>query len=1118
MMEPMLADFRKAVASVSLSEPTKPYLSNVSGSWITAAQATDPEYWVRHIRQAVRFSDNMSALLGDSPKVLLEVGPGRTLGSLASQHPARTQDHAILASLPNPNSEESDLQWIMTSVARLWLEGQGVRPDAFYANETRRRVSLPPYPFDRENYSVQHEARVTADTHVSHRKISDIGKWFHYPTWKRVAPLPPIDLPETGCALLFMDQAGLGEQMSTRLEDAGWDVIRVRPGNSYRSDGPISFTIRPAEKEDYEALLQQLSRFGLSPTLAVHLWSLTSPEEVFPPELECYQHFLDLGFMSMMHLAPNLSASFSGGDMRLLVAGNGLYDVTGGEVAIPTKATILGPCRATLAECSNLNLHVVDIELPRSPLQLAKIVDLLLRESFAERSDEVIAYRGLNRWLQSFDSLKLDLPSDEKFGLRDGGVYLITGGLGGIGLVIAEVIASKVKAKLALFSRTALPPRDQWLDLSKGDDLTAEKLRRLLRIEQYGAQVMTFSADVTHLEQMRAAVQRVESELGPLNGVFHSAGVAGGGVMLLKTREQMDQVIRPKVIGALILEELVKNKPLDFFHLCSSLNSFLGEGGISDYIGANAFVDAFAFSRQDAKTPPVSLQWDSWEDVGMVAEGWFNGVKIDWDKHKVEILDHPLFESRITYDRSLIYTVHLDPARHWFIGEHVLMGTPTLVGTTNLQWARSAFVHSRGTECEVELRDVLFLAPLILQPGTTCDVEVALEPQGEAFGFAVRSRKPTGGAWVVHALGKVMEAPAHPPVTHDLKAILARCAPILEQVDARFEPNPERAPFLQFGDRWLNLRSTAYGNNEAFGEFRLKEEFHGDFEVFGMHPAMLDRATGFAVFKAGAEGAHYLPFAYNRVRISSPLKGLTYSHVRYEPGDEFVGTNVSLFDEDGRELMMIEGYEVKRVPQHLLDSNDAEFIASGGTSASANASEPQKPRIAARILSSDGAEVFGRLLNLRSMPQVAIACRDLRAVQAEIRGILGARTGKEGASESSKQNLYPRPALATSYVEPRNELEQAVAEIWGSMLGIEQVGVFDDFIELGGNSLLGIQIASRIRADFEIELSVATFYKSPTIATLAESILETLQGGLSAEELKDALDQIEEQDSPALTS
>ena len=1117
MMDPILDDFRKVVGRVTLSPPVLPYLSNLTGEWITDALATDPDYWVKHLRQPVRFSDNVAALLEGKGAVLLEVGPGRTLGSLVTQHPARRSDHAVLASLPHPKNDPlTDLPFLLTTAGRLWLEGKPVVWSSFYGAERRRRISLPTYPFDHEQYVVDLAPKGQDPAQISHRKISDISKWFHYPSWKRAAPLAQPEVASGGCALIFADACGLGARIAERLRAAAWDVITVKEGERFDAEGPLSFTIRPGQQDDYGHLLQTIADMGMSPTSVVHLWSVTADAAAPESELACYQEVLDRGFMSLFYLAPALNAQFSSGTIRLCVVSSDMHDVTGNGVPLPSKAAVTGPCRAILAECPNIEIRMVDVSLPPDERQTSCLVEHLLAEAFAGRTDDLIAYRGGHRWLQGFDPMRVETPpAESNVGLRENGVYLVTGGLGGVGLVLAEGIATRVPAKLALFSRSGLPPREDWEQLRDGHDLTAEKIRRVLRMEELGSEVMPFGADVSNLDQMRAAVAEVEKRFGKITGVVHSAGVGGGGIMLLKSKEALATVLDPKIRGTLVLEELLKDNPLDFFVLCSSLNAFLGEGGISDYIGANAFLDAFAHSRKNRPTPPVSIQWDSWEDVGMVAEGWFGAAKNPVVKPIIEALDHPLFSSRITLGETHTYVVHLSPDKHWVVGEHMLMGSPTLVGTTHLQFAHTAFTLSQG-EGPIEMRDVLFLGPIVMAADATREVHVVLEPHADGFrGFQVKSRK--GTEWETHAVGRVGVNQDDRRLTHDLNAIMRRCDPLEEQIDGTFAPTVERAPFLQFGKRWRNLEAKTFGSGEALGVFSLDEQFAGDFDVYGMHPAMLDRATGFAVFRAGAPGAHYLPFAYNRVRISGKLTRKCYSHIRFEPGDEYVSSNVTIFDEQGNQLIQIDGYEVKRVPEELLATNNAE-LAGGGTSRRLPTApvEPPKPKkVVARILSEDGIEVFRRILTLRSLPQVTVACRDLRAVQAEIRGVLGARGSQAKGDDQGMQTFHPRPELATPYEEPRNDLERAVAGIWQTMLGIEKVGINDDFIDLGGNSLLGIQIASRIRSDFEIELSAATFYKSPTVALLTASIIETLQSGLDEGALSDALDELEAQDPDA---
>ena len=234
------------------------------------------------------------------------------------------------------------------------------------------------------------------------------------------------------------------------------------------------------------------------------------------------------------------------------------------------------------------------------------------------------AYRANRRWVQTFEAIHLNDGSTNKICLREGGVYLITGGLGGIGLALAEYLAKTVRAKLILIGRRSLPERSQWsqwLATHDSQDAVSCKLQKILAIEELGAQVYVKSADVANAEQVELVISQISNQFGQINGVIHSAGIAGGGIVQLKTPDIANSVLAPKVKGTLVLEEALKNINLDFFLLCSSLSSILGGFGQVDYCAANSFLDAIAHrhaSKYDRLA--ISINWDAWQEVGMAVE------------------------------------------------------------------------------------------------------------------------------------------------------------------------------------------------------------------------------------------------------------------------------------------------------------------------------------------------------------------------------------------------------------------------------------------------------------------------------------------------------------------
>ncbi|HEV7667183.1 MAG TPA: amino acid adenylation domain-containing protein [Thermoanaerobaculia bacterium] len=637
VVDPILREFGDFVATISLSPPGIPYISNVTGTWMTAADAADPQYWVRHLRQTVRFGDGIAELLADGERIFLEVGPGQTLSTLVMQHPDRPVGQTVLHSLRHPQDRQSDDVFLLQALAKLWLAGAAVNWKGFHSGARRRRLRLPTYPFERQLYWVEPRRQTFEELQRRSvlRRRSEVGEWLYAPSWRQSAAPRLSKSAPAARWLLFLDRYGLGELLAGRLRELGHRVATVKPGAGFGRRGDDAWTVRPRERSDVDALLRDL---GEMPDGIVHLWCVGEGPAGVPVE--------DLGFYSLLALAGALADRGLPQTVRLEVVTSGVQAVGGEERIEPEKALVLGPVRVAPQEIQNLACRSIDVDLlePGSRQERARVENLAadLISSLAtppSTPDFAIAWRGSRRWVQGFEAIE---TSDAEVGpVRQGGVYLIVGGLGGVGLALAEHLARTARAKLVLVGRS---------------DATDAKLRRVLALEELGAEVLVASADVGDEAALRAVIEEARRRFGPIHGAIHAAGVVGGGMVQTKTLEAAAAVLAPKVSGARALAaalDVANGEPLDFLVLCSAVNSVLGGFGRVDFCAASAFLDAFALERSvERQGLTLAIDWDTWSDTGIVAEG---ELPPDLEEMRRRSLEHGMTtrEALAVFDRAL---------------------------------------------------------------------------------------------------------------------------------------------------------------------------------------------------------------------------------------------------------------------------------------------------------------------------------------------------------------------------------------------------------------------------------------------------------------------------------
>ncbi|HLO02127.1 MAG TPA: SDR family NAD(P)-dependent oxidoreductase [Symbiobacteriaceae bacterium] len=645
MTEPILGQFTRLVEQVTLRPPQIPFISNVTGDWITAAEATDPHYWARHLRQTVRFADGVDHLLAQANQVLLEVGPGQTLCGLTRRHPRYARGRWLMPSLPAANDLQEDGALCHLALGKLWVAGVAVDWTRLYRNGLPRRIPLPTYPFERRRYWVDlvaPEAKQESG-HRSLDKKSDPADWFYVPSWRRSAPLlaPNAEaLAKAGRAtwVVLADQAGLSEALIQRISEAGGDVVRVVEGQGFGRLADGTFTLNPATTSDYEALWLALTQQGTVPQHVVHCWTVTDE-----PSGSALTGDVT-GFASLLSLTQSLGNAYPNQALSLTVVSNHTQRVLGDETLVPSKVMVLGPCLTIPQEFPHVACRHVDVTRAPSPQpSWERLAGQLWAELLSPAPAAPVAYRGAHRWVQDSEPVRLAAPLASDLPLKEAGVYLITGGLGGVGLALASYLAQNYKARLILVGRSSFPARHEWSGwlASHGEaDPVSRKITQIMTMEGWGAQVLVAQADVAATAAMQAVVDQARVTFGAIHGVIHTAGVAGGGIMQFKTMEQAQQVMAAKVQGTVVLDSLFAHQPLDFMVLCSSLRSVLGKFGQSDYSAANLFLDAYAACANEPTRRVVAMNWPTWSEAGMALDSLATMDSPEWQAEIREEIRH----------------------------------------------------------------------------------------------------------------------------------------------------------------------------------------------------------------------------------------------------------------------------------------------------------------------------------------------------------------------------------------------------------------------------------------------------------------------------------------------
>jgi len=626
LMTPILAKFEAVAQQVSYHEPQIPIISNVTGEQATCDIST-PDYWVNHICQPVQFFQSMETLYQQGYEVFLEIGPKPILLGMGRQ----CLPEGVGVWLPSLRPGVEDWQQMLSSLGQLYL--QGVEIDWLGVDQDYgfQKVVLPTYPFQRQRYWIepsQGRGKDKAKQNLSISTSSPVTELLDRGDYKQLTAMltgnGSLTAVEVVQQLIHHHQQSLTQAaLNDCLYHIEWQLkpstlapeTPSQNGQWLIIGGEATVAQKLAEQleqkqqscyvvqqfpQNYSQLLHQVQQETELPLVGiVYLTSEEVPSQINTTSSQ-----------SLLGLLQTLLQDDSSNPVKVWVVTAGA--VAKGEHFISVNQTPLwGMGKVVSLEHPELWGGLIDIE----PGKTENHLECLLRELLNRDAEDQVVYRGGERYVPRL--VPSSVPTSKIFKVEPTGSYLITGGLGYLGLKVADWLVKQGVRHLTLLSRSGL---------------TKETQAAVEALQQTGTYVKVLAADVADLTDMERVWKQLQAEEKPLKGIIHAAGVGRLDTLEELTPEKWEAVLRPKVQGGWNLHQLSRNENLDFFVCFSSIASVWGSRGQTHYAAANQFLDGLVHYRHSLGLPGLAINWGAWAGGGMTtneAQRWLAQIGVE---------------------------------------------------------------------------------------------------------------------------------------------------------------------------------------------------------------------------------------------------------------------------------------------------------------------------------------------------------------------------------------------------------------------------------------------------------------------------------------------------------
>lgn len=485
--------------------------------------------------------------------------------------------------------------------------GGNVDWESLYEGNRPNKVSLPTYCFENTRCWIKvPEIELSCqDTNM-----------FYSVNWVLNEPNIPEISPKEESIIVFADNKVSKDKYLKDIYAVYKNIVLVEPGEAFLKISDSNYIVGQSQK-DYDDLFEDLSRISFSNI--VHMFSLIQQIEDTDKYMNhnLLQNAQDRGVKSLLRLTKGL-LKVRVSRTNIIVLSQYVNQVDGTEKEIkPENSPVFGLCKVIPKENINIRCRCIDIDESFNSQNL--IVEL---ES--EFDNGIYAYRNGKRYIEELDETLNIEENCKDVQLSTEGVYIITGGLGGLGLEVAKYLTSKAPINVALINRKGFPLKSEWEDILKGNDtILCEKVVSLRDIEANGSKVECIGVNIANYLQLEEVVNELRVRYGSIKGIIHAAGVAGKGFIINKDESKFSEVLSPKIEGTWNLYEATKQDNLEFFVMFSSGISVFGPAGQGDYSAANSYLDSMAYYLRSKNIKAMAINWAAWKEVGMAKDNGF---------------------------------------------------------------------------------------------------------------------------------------------------------------------------------------------------------------------------------------------------------------------------------------------------------------------------------------------------------------------------------------------------------------------------------------------------------------------------------------------------------------